>query len=343
MQLDAYPYDVEGSTNAAAANGHPDTLHRMATHPLACLLNNPGIRFHQTSPGYKIGYFSSGNADICIGGLIAPAAEKQRLLDSYLADVRIRKANPVFVHFPKEDAPVLNARGFCVNQLGASYTIYLPDYDMSGKRFQQLRNKIHRAVKAGVTIQEIKTRAEFVDILPSLQRINKSWLAEKGSKPLKGLVTDFESLSMPHSQHRLVAAFWKNQAVAYVLYTRTYGAQPGWFHDLSRKIPDVPDGVMQLINSETLKSFQADSEIYLHFGFTPLVEMDAPEIFKCSRMFGKVSRWMARHGGVVYPAASQRQYKMSWRPQNIEHEYIAFAEGKAMKALWSVLKATNSI
>ena len=100
---------------------------------------------------------------------------------------------------------------------------------------------------------------------------------------------------------------------------------------------------MQLINQTALDAFTQEGCSYLHFGFTPLVEMDRDVAFTGSPAFAKIARWMAHKGGVVYPAASQRQYKMSWRPQLITTEYIGFPKGKALKALWSVLRSTNSI
>lgn len=347
MQLDV---EVPGTTAEAIrpmSDGRGGALRALlehSRHPLTCLLTNPDVVLHRVRSDGAVGYLAHGTkADICLGGVLAPAHRRAAVLDDYLRNAADRGATPIFVHLTEADAALLNERGFLVNQLGASYSLRLHDYDMGGKRFQQLRNKINRAEKAGIHVKAIVTAQDFEAVRPALDKITSLWLAAKNAKPLKGLVTDFSALKMPNPDHRVYVASMGADVVAYVVYTRTWGEAGGWFHDLSRKLPDTQDGVMQLINQKALHQFMQERAAYLHFGFTPLVEMQSEKTFTGSGAFDSIANWMARKGGVVYPSTSQRQYKMSWRPQLISPEYIAFPKGKALKALWSVLRATNSI
>jgi lysylphosphatidylglycerol synthetase-like protein (DUF2156 family) len=347
MQLDVPAPGTTADARTPVSGGRGGPLRALlehSRHPLTCLLTNPDIMLHRVRSEGAVGYLPHGSkADICLGGVLAPDHRRAAVLDDYLRKAADRGATPIFVHFTEEDAALLNERGFLVNQLGASYSLRLSDYDMAGKRFQQLRNKMNRAERAGIQVRALGTAQEFQAVKPALDRITSQWLAAKKAKPLKGLVTDFSALSIPSPDHRVYVAGTGSDVIAYVVYTRTWGEAGGWFHDLSRKLPDTQDGVMQLINQKALQQFMQEGAAYLHFGFTPLVEMQPEKAFTGSPAFDSIANWMARKGGVVYPSTSQRQYKMSWRPQLISPEYIAFPKGKAMKALWSVLRATNSI
>ncbi len=324
-------------------------------HPLAVLLLNPGVRFFRPEDGNGvIGYIVHGRAHVCIGGLIAAVEHKPALLRAWLDWLKQAKGFPVFVHITRQDVDVLHTAGLHINQIGARFTIDLSTYDMQGRAFQQLRNKISKARKAGIRVSEIVTEADYSRLRPRLREIDAVWLKSKAAKVLRHLVTDPDCIQVPSSRRRLFIAEQDQQVLAYVVYTRVEGERPGWFHDLSRKVPDAQNGIMQAINSTALDHFKSactsegngSDHRYLHFGFTPLTEMydrKHPLADLGSSHFAAIARFLADRGGVVYPARSQRQYKMSWRPQIIEPELIAFPKGKALASLWALLRATDSL
>lgn len=324
-------------------------------HPLAVLLLNPGVRFFRPDSGDGvIGYIVHGRAHVCIGGLIAAVEYKQALLRAWLDWVERAAGFPIFVHVTRHDVDVLHAAGLQINQIGASFTIDMSTYDMQGRPFQQLRNKISKARKAGVRVSEVESEDDYLRLRPRLREIDALWLKSKAAKVLRHLVTDPDCIQVPSPRRRLFVAEQDQRVLAYVVYTRVEGERRGWFHDLSRKIPDAQNGIMQAINATALDRFKSaytsaenDSDYrYLHFGFTPLTEMyDRTHRLAAlgSTGFAAIARFLAERGGVVYPARSQRQYKMSWRPQIIEPELIAFPKGKALASLWALLRATDSL
>lgn len=310
---------------------------------LSCLLLNNEVNWFTNTHG-AIGFFKYKNMNMCIGGILSSEENKQILLTEFLNFNKREKSLPIFLHFAETDINLLKKYNFSVNQLGASYSLSLEDYNIDGKNFQQLRNKINKAKKKGIIVKEIGSQIEFDALKPQLEFINALWLKNKGGSALSKLVIDFNSIELISGEHRLFIASLEDNVLAYIVYTRTYGKTLGWFHNLSRKIPDAPNGIMQLINQTAINQFKKDNDsTFLHFGFTPLVEFVDTQKINDSVVFYKIAKWLASKGGGIYPAASQRQYKVSWRPSIIKPELIAFPKGQTFKTLWLILRATNSI
>ncbi|WP_252179940.1 DUF2156 domain-containing protein [Endozoicomonas sp. 4G] len=342
---------VEDSRERECCRDRDHWISSYGKHPLSPLLYNRDIRlfFPEEPEQGCLGYFVHQKIRFVIGGLLCAPERKPALLDAWLTRVKRQGKITVFLHADPEDYRLLAERGYYINRIGSSYSIDLRKYSLAGKRFQQLRNKVNKSRKAGVTVRLIDNRDDFFAILPEMKRINSEWLADKKTKLLKHLVTGFSGIRIPSSRYRLLVAEREGQLLGYIVYSRVLSAQSGWFHDLSRKRTDTPNGVMQAINVEAMEIIRRSEEEnadWLHFGFTPLADIPDPDSVSKelqSPVFASVVGILARHGGVVYPARTQRQYKMGWRPQQIEPEYFAFPKGKAMKSLWGLLRATNSL
>jgi hypothetical protein len=52
---------------------------------------------------------------------------------------------------------------------------------------------------------------------------------------------------------------------------------------------------------------------------------------------------LAAKGQAVYPAAAQESFKLKWRPQLIEPEYLAFQGGVSPGAVWRLMRLTKSV
>ena len=308
-----------------------------AQHHLSCLLLNPGAEIFTVNETEGVGFVRHGSRAICIGGVMAAPDNVAHIGGRFLDWSAKAGLKPFFLHFPEAQKSFLEGAGFQVNQLGASYTLKFENFTPTGKAFQQVRRKRNNAERAGVTIEEIETKGAFDTVLPDLVRINRSWQLEKNAKPLRYLVADFDALSIPDTENRLFVARHDGVVISYLVFTRTYGADAGWFHNLSRRIAGCVDGTMQLI---TLNFLSSEGTGRMHFGFTPLVEMQASA--GGSRVFSWIAYELARRGGVVYPAAAQRQYKRSWNPGTIMNEFFAYREGP-LPAVASLLRATRSI
>lgn len=328
-----------------------EILTRYADHPSAYLAINRETR-HFTAPDCEgmIAYrFAGARYVVIVAGIMAAPAQRAALLERFLEWARAQRRKVIAVQFFRDDAELLVQRGFRVNQIGASYSVALPKFKLAGTPFMKLRNKISRARRDGVEVLELGVELETTeDIRRKLHDIDASWLNSKGrhTKELAFLIGEIGDLTaLDRSLKRLFVAVRNGEVLGYILYAATFGAYRGWMHDLTRRVPDAPPGVMELINLTAIERFKAEQVPLLNLGFTPLTSLDREQELPSgySPITGWLVRKLAKYGSFIYPAETQLQYKLKWAPDVIRPEYIAFQGGFSLGGLWSFLRLTHAI
>ncbi|WP_320775339.1 DUF2156 domain-containing protein [Streptomyces sp. CRN 30] len=319
----------------------PSVLDALAAHsdnPSSFLALNSGNEyFRDDRSDGACAYRTSGRYVLQFGGPFCAREHRARLLDAFVAHAGRRL---VAVQLQRADAELYAAHGFTVNQIGASYAVDLSRFTLRGSRFVRLRNKISRARRAGLEVVEIG----HGDDCAELDGLDRVWLRDKGRhvKELRFLVGQRTGGMQCH--RRLFAGRIDGTAVGYINYAPVYGSRPGWLHDLSRRRPDAPPGVMEALNATVMERLVAEGADWLHFGFTPFTGLDPrEELPGASPLFTRFAHWLAAHGEAVYPAASQLEYKQKWAPHEVLPEYIAFLGRPRPGAVWRLLRATNAV
>ncbi|BCM65795.1 DUF2156 domain-containing protein [Streptomyces tricolor] len=316
-------------------------LERHADNPSAFLALNRGNEYFtcEDLDGF-VCYRVQGRRWIQFGGPFAAPDCRRELETRFVERAHSQGCKVIGAQLQRADAELFAELGHTVNQVGASYAVRLPDFSLRGKRFVRLRNKISRALRAGLEITEI----EPDKCADEIEVINQRWLRDKGkhTKELAFLIGEIGGEWQP--LRKLYVGKVDDTAIAYVSYAPVHGSRPGWLHDLSRRLPDSPPGVMEAINSQAIQDMQAAGTEWLHFGFTPFTGLDSDhELPTASPMAARVVRFVAEHGDRVYPAKSQLEYKSKWYPDVVLPEYFAFDGGLSLRSLWSVAKGTNII
>ncbi|WP_324192709.1 DUF2156 domain-containing protein [Nocardia transvalensis] len=322
-------------------NTRVEILQRYADNPSAFLaLNQDNAVF--TVPGLTgfICYRPWGRFLIQFGGPFAPRNRRAELLRRFLDHAADRRKRVVAVQLQRADAELYADLGLPVNQIGASYAVALDQVELAGRRFVRLRNKISRARRAGLVIEETDPDGHRA----TLAEIDRCWLRSKGrqARPLRFLVGEIGG----PAQHlrKLFLGTVAGRPVGYISYSPVFGAYRGWLHDLSRRVPDAAPGVMEAINLTAMRRLSRGDTDWLHFGFTPFTGLDsAVELPTASRATARVVRLLADHGERLYPSRTQLEYKMKWQPTLVFPEYLAIDGRLSPGALWSLLRVTNAL
>jgi lysylphosphatidylglycerol synthetase-like protein (DUF2156 family) len=311
---------------------------RYSDNPSAFLaLNDGNCRFSR--PGFEgvVVYREAGRRLVVLGAPFGP--DRAALLYRFLAFARNRGRQVVAIQAQQSDVDTYAAAGFTVNQVGASYAVDLAEFTLRGTRFVRLRNKISRARRSGVTVAEVR----YQDWEHAIAVLDRTWLRSKGrhAKQLEFLVGQLGGAMQ--ARRRLFVATIDGRLVGYISYSPAYGSRPGWLHDLSRRSPDGPPGIMEAINSVAMETFLAEGARWLHFGFTPFTGLDpALEHSSASRWFRWLVGQLATRGGAVYPSASQLAYKLKWAPHVVSPEYVAFSGSASLGGFAQVFRAANA-
>jgi lysylphosphatidylglycerol synthetase-like protein (DUF2156 family) len=320
-----------------------DSIQRypQADNPSSFLAVNAGNScFHLPDVPGVIVYRTTGRYIVQFGGPFAPPEARARLLEAFVEFAAEQGREIVGVQLQGADTEEYRARGFTINQMGASFAVDLSTFTLRGTAFMQLRNKISRALRSGLKVSEVPIEPWF----DRMQELDAAWLTTKGedAKPLEFLVGQYGG----RYQHlrRLFVAERDGRLIGYISYSPVYGSRPGWMHDLSRRQPDSPPGVMEAINKAAIDVFMEEKVPWLHFGFTPFTELTEERQFAGhSRGFHWFMSHLWAHGEQVYPAQTQLAYKEKWAPDVVLPEYIAFQHGASIPALVHIFRACNAV
>lgn len=315
-------------------------VQKYAENPSAFLALNAGNKVFIGDAGELVAYREAGRFLIQFGGVFGPRNRQAAVLREFRQHARDRRRRIVGIQLQRADAELYAAEGFTLNQVGSSYSVRLAEFTLRGSRFMKLRNKISRARRGGLEVREVA----FTEHRGSVERIDSAWLRGKGRhvKEIEFLVGE---IGGPVQRlRRLFLGSLDGVPAAYISYSPAYGSRSGWLHDLSRRLPDSPPGVMEAINATALDAFSREGSEWLHFGFTPFTGLDAShEVSPSSALTGRFLRLLAEKGESVYPAASQLAYKEKWGPQLVLPEYLAFEGGASLRAVWHILRVTKSV
>lgn len=311
-----------------------------ADNPSSFLAVNDGnsyLRLPDT-PGVIV-YRPTGRYLVQFGGPFAPKEARARLLRAFVDLAASQGREIVVIQLQRADAAEYLDAGFTVNQIGGSYALRLDTFSLRGTAFVRLRNKIARAVRSGLTIGEVS----LDDWHTAITELDAGWLGAKGgARPLEFLVGEYGG----RYQHlrRLFVGTHGDRLTGYISYSPVYGSRPGWMHDLSRRRPDSPPGVMEAINKAAIETFQSEGVPWLHFGYTPFSALSPEhELPGYSRAFSWLMSDLWTNGGHIYPAQTQFAYKEKWQQDVVLPEYVAFQHGASIPALVHVFRACNAV
>jgi lysylphosphatidylglycerol synthetase-like protein (DUF2156 family) len=275
-------------------------------------------------------------------GPFAAEPDRAALFDEFLDWAAQARRNVTAVQLRRADVPLYVERGFRVNQLGSSFSIDLESFGLRGTRFMKVRNKISRARRLGVTIEEVSDDGDH----PALAEIDAEWLRGKGRHVSELAFLVGERGGRGGHCRRVFVATLENRPVAYITYSPVFGSErPGWLYDLTRRRADTPPGVIELLFLTALEQIKGEGVQWLHLGMTPFVGLDGEHEHGTHPV--KLASWfiaeLGRRGAMLYPAATQQAFKLKWNPTLIEPEYIAFNGLPSPTALIGLLRLTRSI
>jgi lysylphosphatidylglycerol synthetase-like protein (DUF2156 family) len=313
--------------------------HTSAENPSSFLALNSGNSTF-TLPGADgvIVYRRTGRHAVQFGGPFAAPEDYDTLAEGFRQHVREQGLRLVGVQLQRSDAERYAKLGFTVNQVGASWAVLLAEFSLKGTRFMQLRNKISRALRNGLEIQEVSAD-EWQD---ALAVIDGAWLSSKGgARPLEFLVGEIGG--EPQARRRLFVGTIAGAPVAYISYSPVFGGRAGWMHDLSRRIPEGSPGLMEAINAHAIEVFRQEGVEWLHFGFTPFTGLDAShEIAGHSPAFQWLMHALWAEGAALYPAQTQLSYKQKWAPDLLVPEYVVFDGQASLASFAHIFRACNA-
>jgi lysylphosphatidylglycerol synthetase-like protein (DUF2156 family) len=325
-----------------------EVLRRHGHHSSAALALNRDTR-HFSVPGVDglIAYRTAGRRHVVqIGSAYAADDDQPKLLDAFLRWAHDQGRRLCAVQLTRADLALYAAAGYRLSQLGASYSIEVDRFRLSGRKFEKVRNKLARSQRAGMSVAEVGPDLPYDEGLAArLDALDARWLAGKGRhvKQIEFLVGERDRPG--ECLRRLFLAWLDGEPVAYASYSPAFGRESGWLYDITRRDPAAPPGAIDLIFVEALQRFRQEGATWLHLGLTPFRELSDEHRPPDGAHSGteRLIRLIAAHGEWIYPARSQAEFKHKWQPGRIEPEYVGFHPAVSLAAVWRLLRLTRAV
>lgn len=204
-------------------------------------------------------------------------------------------------------------------KLGELAIIDLPQFEMKGSRFANLRQSYSRGLRDGLTFA-VAPPEEVAAILPDLRTVSDGWLAHHDAKEKTFSLGAFEDgyvLAQPVGVVRL-----EDRIVAFATLMVTDTKAEATV-DLMRFAPEAPKGTMDFLFASILEYLRGEGYRQFNLGMAPLSGMARRE---AAPVWDRIGGTLFEHGERFYNFKGLRAFKSKFHPR-WEPRYLAVSNG----------------
>ncbi len=261
-----------------------------------------------------VGYARSGTSAVALGGPVGAAASHGAALDAFLATCEQHGWAPGFHLLDDAEAATLTARGLRTVKIGEEAIVDLETFSLAGKTMKTIRNTLSRAARDG-TRAEVLLPPHDRELTRELAAVSGAWLASSGHRERGFSVGGFDAGRIAAQPVVVVRApEWRILAFANV--EPSFAGTAGNF-DLMRRLPDAPQGTMELLFVTLMDHFRATGMTTMSLGLAPLSGIDGdgplPGLLR-----------LARERTSFLNFSGLADFKSKWRP-DWQPRYFAYA------------------
>lgn len=218
-----------------------------------------------------VGYALSGSTAVALGGPVGAPASRHDAVRAFLATCEQRGWSPAFHSVDTAESALLRELGLQVVKIGEEAIIDLTSFSMSGKSMKTMRNTISRAERDGMRVEQPAPPLE-APLVAELQSVSDTWLTSSGHRERGFSVGAFDAHSV-REQPVVVVRDPAGRMVAFANIEPSFAGTVGNF-DLMRRLPDAPQGTMELLFTALIERFRDAGLLTMSLGLAPLANID---------------------------------------------------------------------
>jgi phosphatidylglycerol lysyltransferase len=275
-----------------------------------------------------VGYVSAGKWKVVAGPPVCDPARLGPVLDQWESfagsDVCYFGAGDRFTRF-------LESRGAVAQvSLGAQPSWDPQCWVETTRAVASLRMQFSRAQNKGVTVSEWDAARAH-----KLRRVLAVWLRRRGLPPLHFLVEP-ETLGYLRDRRLFVAERGESPVAFLVLCP--VPTRNGWLTEEFPRLPDAPNGTVELMMDRAAQTIAAEGSTYLTMGLAPLARLEDDSH---NPVWLRIAtRWARAHGRRFYNFRGLESFKTKFRPDHWEPIRAVVAGGEfTPSALYAVATA----
>ena len=208
------------------------------------LLLEESRQYFVSSTSGVVGFETWRNHLYVVGGLLAPTAEKPRLLRQFLAFARSNGLSPHFFNILRTDRDLFRHHGLLVSKIGEEPVVDLRATDWGGKAYAWVRRQENFCKRAGVVSKEVRLDAipevERRVYISKLNQLSEEHVAATAFGRELSLTVGKANFERMH-RRRLFVAESSGTPVAFVIANPAYAGEM-WSIETYRRGTDAPRG-----------------------------------------------------------------------------------------------------
>lgn len=291
------------------------------------------------SPGRRgvIGFVRWGRTLNVLGGLLAPPADQQELLTSFLDFANLNKLTVNFAMVAPPLAKVFRRHGFRVSKCGEELFVRLQRVEWQGKNYQWLRRQENACLRQELYVEEIdpqdNPRRYREIVVPQLDEVNAEHLA--GTLHGRELVF-YEGRFTPWDlrRRRLFVTWQGDRIVAFVVCNPALSGDL-WAVEIYRRRATAPPGVMPFSILQIMRQLKDEGVPFASLSSVPFLRCGAPvsgddiRLQGSCQFFWNCMNWLFDVRGIYH-------FKSRFRPTYREM-YLATYPRSSLTSLVSLL------
>jgi phosphatidylglycerol lysyltransferase len=237
---------------------------------------------------------------------------------------------PAFYSVTDETRKACESLGWSSVQVAEETVLALPDLAFTGKKWQDVRTALNKAVRAGITAEWISYDHAPLAITDQVRAISEEWVADKGLPEMGFTLGGIPELSDP--EVRCLFAIDADRTVHGVtswLPVYRDGAVVGWTLDFMRRRENGFRGVMEFLIASAVQRFQAEDVQFLSLSGAPLARLDRGEqpdaVQRMLDVFGRALEPVYGFGSLL---AFKAKFQPEYRPL-----HLAYPDPAALPAI----------
>jgi phosphatidylglycerol lysyltransferase len=262
-----------------------------------------------------VGFTRHGRYAHIVGGLLAPAEDRETLLAEFLAFAREERLHVTFYNLLADEAPLFRAAGFQVTKWGEDPLVDLKTTAWKGKAFEWLRRQENYCRRQDVEIEEVVADPANPDycerISPALREVSQSHLeATRHGRELRTFVSQFDPLLL--GRRRLWIARRQGRYEAFIVCNPSIGGAE-WSVETYRRRDDATRGIVPALMMAAMRQMQQEGVSSVSLCLIPCLRCDEPTPDDSPMVRRGLSFWW-RCGNWLFDMRGIYHYKSRFRP-----------------------------
>lgn len=299
-------------------------------------LENDKRYFFGAAVDGAVAFTVAADVAVCCGDILCAEEDAFLFLSEFMSFCRQNGWDILMLNTTDDFLPLCRAAGFGCVKYGEEALFRLSEYSLAGGRAAKVRAAVNHAVKAGITAEEYRPlQAKDVRLEHEMEAVSKSWLKSKKS-PEMAFMLGGVNLAAPMDRRYFVAKDAVGRVLGFAVFL-PYAQKQGYIADVTRRLPDAPQGVLELIIYTAFTKMRDEGVEWGSMGLSPLANVREEKAFA-----GRLFHFVYENLNSMYGFKALRHAKEKYAPTEWRDRYMVYYPRRfTIPMAYSIVKSQN--